>query len=265
MLEALLSGLRSLRVSLITGGIIVISIYVLLYENVFKNINIRPNILELVQISNIIPIIFLITFSIIIGSLYTTFLEGVVDRIHRKFANTIINHNNNFIKNHIVNALLPYSISAKKRLVQELKRFYNEFAYKDINDVNNDENEELFVQSILVEILWMEGKLAGTLLEIPYDKIKSEGEIRVACGLLIPLAFLSISHIVYASNLQILLSFFFGIITSFAVINYGLYYYKKANSFLGHHIADGKVLSPSMESLKKNNLKNKRIIKSIII
>ena len=33
--------------------------------------------------------------------------------------------------------------------------------------------------------------------------------------------------------------------------------YKKANSFLAHHIADGKVLAPSMETLKRNSTKKK--------
>ena len=264
MFESLLSGLRSVRVSFITGGMIVISIYVLFYDIFFEKMSIRPNVLKLFQFSNMVPLVFLTIVSLIIGSLYTTFLEGVVDGLHRKYVSTSYDSTKNKFKNLILNALLPYSPSAKNRLLQEATRFFNEYSDASENEAYVGVGKESsFIKSVLIETLWMEGKIAGTTLEQPYDRIRSEGEIRVAGGLLIPLASVTISYIIYATELQMVLSFLGGLILAILIINYGLYYYKKANSFLAHHISDGKVLSPSMESLKRNSKKNKEPEKNL--
>lgn len=257
MFESLISGIRSIRVSFITGAVIVISFYVLLYETLFSKMTVRPNVIELFKYSDMVPFIFLTVVSLIIGSLYTTFLEGIVDGIHRRHVNTPYNSSKNRIKNEIINAMLPYSLSAKNRLSQESSRFFQEYGIFTADDYA--QKEESFIKSVLIETLWMEGKIAGTTLEQPYDRIRSEGEIRLAGGILIPLACLTFSYIIYATKFQIFLSFLGGLIFAIFIINYGLYYYKKANSFLAHHIADGKVLAPSMESLKRNKTKNKEL------
>ena len=101
----------------------------------------------------------------------------------------------------------------------------------------------------------MEGKLAGSVLESPYDKIRSEGEMRVSGGILLPLAASTGAYSVNASQFTLLLSFSVGLMLAIPTVNYGLYYYRKANSFLAHHIADGKLLSPSMETLKRATIK----------
>ena len=224
-------------------------IYILLYKVFFENIEARPQLVELFKYSDKILLIILLVVSIIIGSLYTTFLEGVVDNIHRKHVETNTDLFNSKLKRIIVNSLLPYSLSSKKRLELEATRFYEEFEI-DMS-LQNEESKKNFIKSVYIETLWMEGKIAGTPLEQPYDRIRSEGEIRVAGGLLIPLVCPTVSYALYSSEFQIVLSMVIGVIVSIAIVNYGFYYYKKANSFLAHHIADGKVLSPSMETLKR--------------
>ncbi|MCA6362525.1 MAG: hypothetical protein IM638_05775 [Bacteroidetes bacterium] len=253
MFESLISGFRIIRVSFITGAIIVIAFYILLYDHLFSRVSIRPYVAEIFKLLNIAPLVFFIILSLIIGSLYTTFLEGIVDGLHRKHVNTSYNSKKNKFKNGIINALLPYSESAKNRLQQESIRFFKEFSATTTEEYN--QRESLFTKSVFIETLWMEGKIAGTSLEQPYDRIRSEGEIRLAGGLLIPLASITISYTICATKFQMVLSFFVGFMFAIFIVNYGLYYYKKANSFLAHHIADGKVLAPSMESLKRNSNK----------
>lgn len=251
MFYSLLSGLRSIRVSLVTGGIIVVSTYVLTYGLFFERILIRPVLLSLLAYSYYVPIILVLCISLMVGSLYTTLLEGIVDDLHRKYVSTEIELNNFNIRSTVVRSLLPYSDSAIKRLKEEVGSFYKEHHFPEDND--DTESETKFINKVLVEILWMEGKIVGTPLEQSYDKIRSEGEMRVAAGLVLPYACTAISYSLYATDLQIIFSFFGGILVSIPIVNYGLYYFKKANSFLAHHIADGKVLAPSMESLKRSS------------
>jgi hypothetical protein len=77
--------------------------------------------------------------------------------------------------------------------------------------------------------------------------------MRVSGGLLLPLTSVAVAYSVFGTKYQLAISFLAGLIVAVPMVNYGLYYFRKANSFLAHHIADGKVLSPSMETLKREN------------
>lgn len=248
MFSALLSGLRSLRVSLVTGGVIVASVYIFLYGLIDGKLEIRSGARSLFEYSDLVPAILFVSLCLIVGSLYTTLLEGIIDSLHRKNVPIEINPQGAIWKNAITAAFLPYSESARTRLIEEVKRFHHVCAASDF--VNSSE-ENAFVEKVMVEVLWMEGKLAGTILESPYDKIRSEGEMRVSGGLLLPLAAITAAYSANSSNLLLILSFSVGVVLAIPTVNYGLYYYRKANSFLAHHIADGKILSPSMETLKR--------------
>lgn len=252
MFSALISGLRSLRVSLVTGAILVASVYIFAYGSLITEVEIRPAARSLLELSSLVPIILFLSLCLIAGSLYSTLLEGIVDGLHRKNVFSRNNSDDNGLKKRLLQVVAPYSDSAEKRLRVEVERFYrSNVSEEDVT--NRTELENDFIDNVLIETLWMEGKLAGTDLESPYDKIRSEGEMRVAGGLLIPLASTATAFSLWASEWQIVASCFGGIILAIPTVNYGLYYYKKANSFLAHHIADGKVLCPSMETLKRVN------------
>jgi hypothetical protein len=260
MISTLISGLRSIRVSLITGGIILTGSYLFLYEHMLDELAIRPALQKVLTSAPAVPILLIILSSLILGSLYTTLLEGFVDGIHRKYINKTIHPKQSYIKRIIICALLPYSDSAKRRLIIEVTRFYK--MHEPSQNASNEVGLSCFINSVLIEALWMEGKIAGTTLEQPYDKMRSEGDIRLSCGLLLPYAFSAVAYSLYASKIQIILALLGGLVIMIPMVNYGLYYFKKANSFLAHHIADGKVLSPSMQTLKKVSSKKGSIIKN---
>lgn len=223
MLSALLSGLRSLRVSLVTGGILVASAYILLYGSLTTEIDIRPAARNLLEISLLVPSILFISMCLVVGSLYSTLLEGIVDWLHRKNVNSGSRAQYQGIKGVLSKSIAPYSDSAEKRLKLEILRFHKE-NYSDEDVGNRAEIEIAFVDKVLIETLWMEGKLAGTDLESPYDKIRSEGEIRVAGGLLIPLASTATAFSFWASNWQMIGFFLCGVALAIPTVNYGLYY-----------------------------------------
>lgn len=248
MFSVFFSGLRSLRVSLITGGLLVASVYIFLYGIVADEIAMKPGARNLVEFSTYVPIILFVTLCLIVGSLYTTLLEGIVDSLHKKNVLRKIDSESSIWERTILSAFLPYSDSAKTRLIAEVERFYREYTHK--NDLNFDA-EQRFIAKVMIEVLWMEGKLAGTVLESPYDKIRSEGEMRVSGGLLLPLASTTAAFSISASELEIIFCFLVGVAVAIPTVNYGLYYYRKANSFFAHHVADGTILSPSMETLKR--------------
>ncbi len=248
MFTVLLSGLRSLRVSLVTGALIVASVYVFLYDTFISTIELRTAALNLLEYSPLVPLILFVSFCLTVGSLYTTLLEGIIDSLHRKNVLREIGPESSKWERWIIAAFLPYSNSAKKRLVAELARHHREYLH---GDNISAEGEQIFVEKVLVEVLWMEGKLAGTVLESPYDTIRSEGEMRIAGGLLFPLASTTVAYSIKLDTTHVFGSFLLGVAIAIPTLNYGLYYFRKANSFLAHHIADGTILSPSMESLRR--------------
>jgi hypothetical protein len=229
---------------------LIASVYIFSYGSVISKIDVTPAARSLLEISSAVPLILIISLCLVIGSLYTTFLEGIVDWLHRVIIKNGTKLERSKLKRIFIKSFSPYSDSAEKRLITEVLRFHREFYSGNMGETRTD-LETAFVISVLTETLWMEGKLAGTALDNPYDRIRSEGEMRVASGLLLPLASTVIAYSLNANEYQIIASLLGGVLLAIPMVNYGLYYYRKANSFLAHHIADGKVLSPSMETLKR--------------
>ena len=198
------------------------------------------------------PVILIVLGCFLVGSLYVTGLEGIVDWIHRKLVHTYPNHNGGRIRRRVLRALVPFSDAARSRLTIEAKRFFAEFTRTTTDDeARKAEND--FVEKVFADILWMEGKLAGTPLKAPYDAYRSEGELRLGTALILPL---SAAAAGYATHLAwgwlaavIALSIAFAI----KLGGYGLYYYRRAHSFAAHHIADGVLLAPCMETLKRTS------------
>lgn len=254
MIKDLLSGLRSMRSNLITGVMILVSVYLLTGE-IHKSVSLPRLIVLIYELNDLMEITMMALLAYLVGSIYTTALEGIINWIHRKRVRlaplqpTIRNPLSYFRL-----AISPFSIASYKRVIMEIKRIYllHEKHTGPCRKLLNGIDEEAFVHKNLEEVLWMEGKLVGTIYKDTYHQYQSEGENRVAIGILLPITSFSVCHVFNLGILftAILLSCIF--LISLKLVDYGLYYYRRANSFLAHHIADGKLLTSSMEDLTKH-------------
>lgn len=187
----------------------------------------------------------------LVGSLYVTALEGLVDWVHRKLLFCKVEDLPSGPKRVFLNVFGPLSPSARNRLALEAKRFYIEQNQDNSSGSESDDCHE-FTQNVFADILWMEGKLTGTHLKETYLEYRAEGEFRLSIGLLLPLAATALTQ---ATQTNILWSSIILGLASFAALqtcNYGLYYFKRAHSFLAHHVSDGSILTASMETLKRS-------------
>lgn len=82
----------------------------------------------------------------------------------------------------------------------------------------------------------------GTSLNDVYSRFCSEGKSRLTIYLLLPVSVVTICN-TFETNImvtRVLFIVFLAIIVKFA--DYGLYNYRRSNSFLAHHIAGGKYI-----------------------
>jgi hypothetical protein len=202
------------------------------------------------------PSAILVLACFLAGSLYTTALEGLVDGLHRRLVLTDITQIQSVIKRKFVGAFVPLSVPARKRLVIEATLFYRDSGSSQVAgsspSLASSTSETTFVKSALAEVLWMDGKLTGLPLRERYDEYRAEGELRLGLGLLLPLGALAISRAVRLQTVWVIVVMIAATVAAIITCDYGLYYYRRAHSFLAHHIADGVVLTPSMETLKRN-------------
>ncbi|AUW45881.1 hypothetical protein ELH55_34240 (plasmid) [Rhizobium ruizarguesonis] len=252
MSSALLPGLRNLRVALLIGSLLLGSLYIIFGHGSFYDVKLKDSALEIVHLTQYMPILLVALSCVLIGSLFMTGLEGVVDTLHRNYVAVKLEDIKSPVVRRIVFSFTPFSESARKRIRIEAERFYLEFS-PDIgaNSAYQLPPKDAFVDQVLREVLWLDGKLAGTPLQAPYDQFRSEGEIRLGTALMLPLAACASA---YAMNLGNWAIVSMGGVSSLLAIllgDYGLYYFRRAHSFLAHHIADGKLLAPSMETLKR--------------
>lgn len=182
-----------------------------------------------------------------------TYLEGIVDFIHRKtlFVEPTTKH---AVPTRILlEAIMPLSIAARGRLYTEIARFYEINNTPNITKPSNlERNKRKFIKNVLSEILWLEGKLVGTPLEVPYDQYRSEGELRLGCAITIPLVSIAGANAIMLSRSWLITVTIVSSLLAIQLAKDGLYYFRRAHSFLAHHIADGSVLTPSMEALLKS-------------
>jgi hypothetical protein len=96
----------------------------------------------------------------------------------------------------------------------------------------------------------MEGKLVGTEYLDSYNQMRSEGAMRLGVGLLSPFFALAIGLALNSpAELWALVGGMESMIAPVLIVQ-GFYQYRKASSFIAHQVADGALLTPSMEDLK---------------
>lgn len=235
-------GFRDLRAALIAGGLLVGSVYVLVGDHLPHTSTLRPQLLAIADLNSAMPTILAILGCALVGSLYTTALEGLVDWLHRRLLHVNVPAVGSPLKRRLLAALAPFSVASRSRLVSEAGRFYDQTRTSSVT-------KDAFQDQVLADVLWLEGKLVGTALKDPHDQYRSEGELRLATGIALPFCAAALFYGANAHAAWVTLAVAVGICLGIWQVKYGLYYYRRANSFLAHHIADGTLKTPSMESL----------------
>lgn len=249
MPDALVNGVRNIRSSLLSGALLLISIYIFAMGNEAPYIHTRPSVHYLINYHESVPVILVSVFAYLIGSLYTTALEGLVDWFHRKLIATVPKQNDGLFRRMFIHAFCPLSEASRRRLEIESARFFQEF--DSTANAKKATAKHAFTASVFSDVLWMEGKLAGTTIRATYNDYRAEGEFRLAVGLLIPIAASAAAYATLFNWSGITIVVLVTLAISAQTCNYGLYYYRRAHSFLAHHVADGALLTPSMETLKR--------------
>lgn len=258
MIKDILPGFRSLKSSLLTGIMILITVYLWIYKKC-GFINIPEAITYLLELYDLVPMTLIAIAAALTGSLYTTGLEGIVDWIYRKnIQSMLVKKKNIKIWSQIRWNFMPFSEAAYDRIEIALKKFYWE-KQEDIkggnlrNVIVLELDEQGFIAQNLKEILWMDGRLVGTPLNDTYMQFRSEGESRLSISILLPMVVIVICDTFEADAVitGIICAVFLGIAVKLA--EYGLYYYRRSNSFLAHHIAGGEIYTATMEDIVKKN------------
>lgn len=255
MLQTLLPSLRSLRSSLLTGALLVGSVYILFAHLLASAISIDPAAKQILGLAPFMPQLMLAVFCFLVGSLYVTGLEGLVDWFHRKTALKDYSGLKPGLKRWLLRSIAPLSDAARARIQAEGTRFFREFARGSQDCPNFEAKQQRFVEKVIAEILWMEGKLAGTPLLAPYEQYRSEGELRLSSALILPLVAAAAAHALGINKWGASAAMVASIPIALKLADYGLYYFRRAHSFLAHHVSDGTVLTPAMEALKRANPK----------
>jgi hypothetical protein len=191
------------------------------------------------------------------GSLYTNALEGIVDWIHRKLIFYSFDSIQSRAYRRVLMSLQPLSVSSRGRLVAEAARFYDEYSLAPHGQPKADLEaaQKEFVRKVLADVLWLEGKLVGTPLEGPYQEYRAEGELQLGTALLLPLVSAAVGYAFHLQSWHLALLIIIVTLLATKLADYGLYYFRRAHSFIAHHISDGTVLTPSMETMKRAALK----------
>jgi len=252
MSSTLLPALRNLRAALLTGGLILAILYIFLGSSISKDVELRESAVTILNLVPFMDLMLITFFSSLVGSLYMTSLEGFVDWVHRRYIFTSPVKENSLIKRKILQSFVPFSNSAWQRITFEAGRFYDEkIPYIEEYSQNIPPSRDEFVRNVAREILWLEGKLVGTSLEAPYDRYRTEGELRLGTALLIPFCTLAIT---YATQMGAWTMVFFTIgslCITVKLADYGFYYFRRSHSFMAHHVADGTLFTPSMETFNR--------------
>jgi hypothetical protein len=256
MVATIMAGLRSVRSAFVAGALILGSLYVIIRGDDGSKIELRKSAKALLDLHPNALLFLLAGVCLLVGSLYVTALEGLVDWVHRHFAGTARGQIDGRFKRALLGPFLPLSESSRKRLLQEATSFYRDLVNpqlpSDQPSTTNPTVDEFSVQ-VVADVLWMEGKLAGSPLRDTYDEYRAEGESRLSLGLLLPLGAFATGYAMKLDDIWIVVFLTASFAISIQLCNYGLYYYRRAHSLLAHHVADGTLLTPSMETLKRLN------------
>ena len=249
MTSAFLTGIRNLRSSFLTGALLLASFFILFFDDYSSSVVLRPTATQLVELHSSMPMLIAAVAAYIVGSLFVTALEGIVDRIHRNLLFVSASESASTMRARLMSVFAPLSDSSRVRLHQEAQRFFLEKEASE--DSEKEDDLEQFTRKVFADILWMEGKLTGTKLRDTYSECRAEGEFRLGVGLLLPLVAVTIGYATKMSGLWYLVLLLASVLAAIQTCNYGLYYFRCAHSFLAHHVADGSLLTPSMETRQR--------------
>lgn len=252
MLASLMPGLRSLRAAFLTGALLLGSLYVLFGAEWTKDVRVRAPARTIIELSPYVPIGLLALACLLVGSLYMTSLEGLVDFVHRRCLLVDQAKKRTRVARRVLRAVAPLSVSARARITVEAKHFFDE--HSKATWVDNEAAvvaREAFACQVLADLLWLEGKLAGSSLESPYDQYRSEGELRLGTALVLPLVAGATGYALHVRGWYLVLLVGVTVLVALKLADYGLYYFKRAHSFVAHHVSDGTILTPSMETLRR--------------
>ncbi len=223
-----------------------------------SRLELRRSAQNILDITPSMPLFLLVLACLLTGSLYVTGLEGVVDWLHRRLVLVDPNDQQSRLRRRFVGALVPLSDAARGRLAVEAARFYREFVPllpqpARGHEIDTQPSADAFVDRVFADILWIEGKLTGSPLRDTYDEYRSEGELRLGTALVLPLAAYATCYAMRLSPIWAVVLVWLAVAIAIKLASYGLYYYRRAHSFAAHHIADGVLLAPCMETLKRTS------------
>ncbi len=254
MFTTLLPSLRSLRSAFLTGALLLGSLYILIRGDSKSAPYVRASAQSILHVAPQMPLILLVLACFLIGSLYTTALEGAVDWIHRRLVIVEPASQKKWVMRRLVGAVVPFSAAARSRLNLEATRFFREFGQALMYDgsVPDEAATCHFVNTVFANVLWMDGKLCGSDLRDLYTEYRSEGELRLGTALLLPLGAFAACYAIRLDWEWRALIVGVVLVIATKLASYGMYYYRRAHSLLAHHIADGALLAPCMETLRRN-------------
>jgi hypothetical protein len=213
--------------------------------------HLRGSARSILHITPEMPVILVVLACFLAGSLYTTALEGFVDWVHRALVLVNPHNQQRWVVRRTIGALAPLSASARGRLTVEATRFFREFGVTVAGDIPVPALHD-FVDTVFADVLWMDGKLCGLPLRDLYAEYRSEGELRLGAALLLPLGACATGYAMRLDWRWLVLIGAVSVVVATKLASYGMYYYRRAHSLLAHHIADGGLLAPCMETLKRN-------------
>lgn len=247
MLTALLPGIREFRTCLVTGAILLATGYLLWQQWVPTHLTPDPSLTSLLQIAapaGSLALLFLAAY--LVGAIYQAGIETGVDVAHRRSTTARLNPVGHGLSGRLARTVAPLSEKAAERLVGKARSFFEDHA-----GAAQSPSEDAFVALVLKDVLWMEGKLVGTDYLTMYTQMRAEGGIRLGVACLTPFFALAIG---LSANLPLslwLILSALALIISVVLLIQGFYQYRKAVSFIAHHVADGAILTPAMESLRQ--------------
>lgn len=253
MLTNLLPGFRSIRSAFLTGALLLASLYVLIRGDATSTPHLQGSARTILNLTPHMSLILVVLACLLAGSLYTTALEGAVDWIHRRLVLNDPRDQKSWVLRRLIGALVPFSAAARSRLSIEAARFFREVVpHQALNDVSAKIATRNFVNTVFADVLWMDGKLCGSPLRALYAEYRSEGELRLGTALLLPLGAYATCYAMKLDGGWLYLIVGVSLVIAAKLASYGMYYYRRAHSLLAHHIADGNLLAPCMETLKRN-------------
>ena len=193
-----------------------------------------------------------------VGITYLTTLETLINRVHKATVmKKEISNKKNIVKQ-VVGLLAPYSINAINRVRDRIDFLIEESSistYSSVEDnkekeKNIDKNEIL--RTVLIEALWIEGRLVGEKIYDAFIKTRSDAEFRIGFAFVLTPFIIGVLKSLALSNclkVTIIISI---IIISTIILVHGLYSYRKIYSMIAHYIADGELTTPILLKTFKN-------------